>query len=76
MKRLAGRTAELGVFRSFNQMAPTEVYTYSHPYLPYHPYPETHWPQGVPEVANSGSKDFTKMAFLFQRGQKEQQPGS
>ena len=33
MMSLAGSTAELGVFRSFIQMAPTEMCTYS---LPYH----------------------------------------
>lgn len=39
------------------------------------PHPETHRPRDVPEVVNSGTKDFSKMAFLLQRGQKEQPVG-
>lgn len=57
-------------------MLPTEICTYS----PFHPTPpppqNTQLPQDVPEVTNSGAKDFAKMAFLLQLGQKEQSAGS
>lgn len=42
---------------------------------PAHPHPETHTCLDVPEVANSGPKDFAKMALMRQHGQKEQPGG-
>lgn len=73
MMRLAGKTTEPGL----TAPSPNGPHAYLHTHSPFPPTPtpNTHPPQAVPEVAISGPKDFAKMAFLLQHGQKEQ-PGS
>lgn len=57
------------------QMAPKDLRTYSSFHPTPSPPPKHTPPQDVPKVTNSGAKDFAKMAFLLQRGQKEPSVG-